>query len=1195
METQNSFSELIDKFILLQNNALSIIQKINEAVISDNDNITFTLKDMNAAEVTYNFPSFGYLKENLDRIDSTLKSLMGIDGGETIMRMPDGTYKRVITAKLAKEPEDILSLTVPGNFGVKPNWFFESFLSPAMFITFDVSKYIEQSAKRIVCKRVITVCDNLDKETYFDLKYKGKNDIDIDVMYTDLANKGILYYEDEEVKDLPLSILQYEGSFDVINIKDVQTTSIDGVVKTVRQYVLNKLTYNDSLTKIDDSLMLKIGDKIICKDTIYEISAVDASTNAIVLVRLSGYDSIQIGVGTIRIYSDTFAAKTADVGISFNEREIIFFKSIEETNNIVAKNWSPGIGIFTNDLTILTTAGNQNLKTFYNDNVLDFSKAIMAIAKEKNVPSIYGEIPDAPLLDVTNFKVLRINDHLFDSKVQEDIKKKGADKVQLSAEIKQLEAAIEKNKQILGNTNFKTDQERSSVKNKLDSLIKEKTSKSSLYASIVTELNSIARDNNITFDKPKYHARAFFDIPNPKTNDNTGAQEVIQFEYAYRYLRTDGKPAQVKQLEYKSKNNQTKRGTFSSWVYVKSDIRKRYYDYQAGIYKWAGEDVENGDVVNINQIDIPISKGEKVEVRIRSYSEAGWPINPIISEWSTSVIVEFPVELNATDESELALQQSLNEEAQVKFEETLRSKNLDLHLATSTQTGDNYIAHNADAIASGFFTDAGIVINLYEKIKLLESEIKNLRNILEKKKGTLRVAIIEDGPKTIKNYIKNGSVVDLFAGYYTDFIDQLSTNEKKGAIITKVYKFVLENTEKTPLELLSFLPGGLSERLPEQPLWTNSDREYFEKLKYWEVPLNNLSVATSETKNANGIYAGNVQSRQLCSQYTYLRKHNIGLVTPLYKEPVLSSDRYLVPLTMGTDHPSWVWNWSFDGSNQPIGGGSLTDFCVHVDCPLLISDNDSDWTFNTQNPPTDPDIAGITWEDFFNTPLIDIDNNMMPLPSMKMSAFRHSAYFNLESTAVDGLVQLSFKDPWFYNHSTSASLPITDSQFTGQYGATNKKYEPVISELPDKLGFFPHDRYLIGKNTCGSYLYMAPAYFDQLLVAGADYKSVKTVDNGEENSLVIPIVYQFRMSDYYGTTAVSGKIGGDATNKTKNLVYNKKLGIDIYVKDNDRFSFDVSVSSKYSKKTQAEKIEITQNVAQKPSSIKTSKTNLSTL
>jgi hypothetical protein len=92
---------------------------------------------------------------------------------------------------------------------------------------------------------------------------------------------------------------------------------------------------------------------------------------------------------------------------------------------------------------------------------------------------------------------------------------------------------------------------------------------------------------------------------------------------------------------------------------------------------------------------------------------------------------------------------------------------------------------------------------------------------------------------------------------------------------------------------------------------------------------------------------------------------------------------------------------------------------------------------------------------------------------------------------------------------------------------------------------------------------MAPSSYADLLVDGTDYRAIRTVDFGDENQITIPIVYQFRMTDFYGIgDSGTGRIGGYNV-QPKNLVYTKKIGIDIAVKDDSMFSFDLQVSSKY--------------------------------
>lgn len=1151
-ETQNSFSELIQNFIVLQNNAFLIMQKISESVTSDADSLSFELSDINGNAITYNLPSYKYMQSYMQRIDTTLQTMLGLnDTGESIVRNPDGTYSKIYQAKISKEPNIIETVNSPLYFRIKPNWFFENFLNPLLYITIDIANYVEQNAKLIRTRRIILTTEDTDKITLFNETYKGRNDININELLSFLNNKGMTYIDDEETRDLPLSILRYQGIFDVIDIKDVKTTSARGVVGMQRRYYLNKLSYSDNLSTVNNNLTLAIGNQFIVGETIYEITSVDTNTNSVSLKRLNGFDTIKIGADILSLYSDTYASKQAEIPIGFNERQIIFFKSINDSNNILSRDWSNGIAFYTNELHIITTSGEQTLSEYYQKNVADYSKILLGSATENTIPAVYGETPNIPTIAKENFNVIRVNEHLFDTKELESIRKKGRDKVKLSAEISQLEKSIDEKKQILGNTNFKTEGERRAVKNELDSLIREKTSRSSLYASIVAELVAISTENPTALEKPKFRIRGFYDIPAAIYNAKTGSQEIIQFEYAYRYIKTDGVTNKAEQFSFNGANNQVRRGTFTPWVFVKSQVRKKYYNNELGIYKWDIENIEDPEIENINQIDIPISKGETVEFKIRSISEAGWPINPIMSEWSSTIQKEFPIELLQTDESQIILSNAEAESIRVKFEETLNTQSLDLHLSTAVQTGDKYWPHNADTINSGFFNNTGLILSLYDKLKEQDILIKTLQDNLEKTKPILNVKIFDENNKIVN--ITNGATANFFAGYYTDEIAALSENEQKGAIITKQYVIEISNTEGSILELVSRFPGGMSELLPDSRNYSGAygtispdTYDYNIKRKYDMVPICNMSISSDEVKNGQKIRSAVLQSSQLLSQYMYVRYKDIGLVNDLYVD-LEESNRYMIPINGIGESLPWVWDLNTIPANGlPNGNGAVSTFSVHTDCPILNTDNE--WRTKTVD----------TELDTYLKPIVSYASNGITGP-LKTTAFRHAANFNKESFEINGNKQLSF-----INYIPSP-----------QSGTAERLDE--IYMYPDKLGFYQHDRYLIGSDTVGAYLFVGPASINQLLVNGTDFRATKEIEAKESAAIQIPVYFQYRMTDYYGESLNSGIIGGYKSANAvtpKNISYEKRIGLDLYIMDEAPFSFDIKVNAKYTKSTVTEKVNV---------------------
>jgi hypothetical protein len=132
---------------------------------------------------------------------------------------------------------------------------------------------------------------------------------------------------------------------------------------------------------------------------------------------------------------------------------------------------------------------------------------------------------------------------------------------------------------------------------------------------------------------------------------------------------------------------------------VKTKIRNT----ETGLSEWKAENIADGTETNINQIDIAISKGEKVEIKVRSISEAGYPDNPLRSDWSNSIVMEFPSTL-ATGNEIADLIQKVNDDAlTLTIQNTLDSIGVGTHLDDTTPNSNSvngiYFKHMAKYIA----------------------------------------------------------------------------------------------------------------------------------------------------------------------------------------------------------------------------------------------------------------------------------------------------------------------------------------------------------------------------------------------------------------------------------------------------------------------------------------------------------------
>jgi hypothetical protein len=1129
-QTKNSISSLLEQFLRLEKNALDVLSNVSLATTTSSDTVAINITNDTGAVTPMLIPSFGFLKSEIARLDNTVQQLAGLGDANAVIKLPDGTTKKIFAAAILRDPPAISQLAVPSDFKIKNNWFFESFLNPLLIISFDVTGLVPDTMRRAVVKRIIVQPQTDVDRAYFDTTYKGKNDIVYENLLVQLDANSLAFFVDEEIVDLPVSVMRYTGNFDIVKVSDEQTTVTSNgqtITTTKRKYKLNTLQYSDILAGTANTKTLKTNDVLITADgTKYNVDSVDVSVNTVILKRTQGSQPISMGANVLTIYSPPYTSKEIQVNVGFDERQVIFIKPIDPDFNVAASQFSPGVGFYSNEMNIVTPTGTTTLETFYKDQVVDFGQQFISAAKEKHIPSALGEIPSVPQLSIGNFQVVQINAHKADTSTANDIKQKLADKVSIENQINQIDQAITNKKAEINNSTTKSDAEKKQLKSDLDSLAREKSSQVNLYSSVVKDLNTKIKENPALLADAIFHVRGFWPIPAPTTSTTTNPQEVIQFRRSYRYIKADGNAPDTKQMSFVDNDGNTKTGFFSNWFEDKSDIRKRTFNESTGFYEWAIEDVTNPDAVNINQLDIPITKDEQVQIRVKSISEAGWPINPLESDWSPILTIPFPADLQIANEAGQLLTDAAAEGVKVQFQEELNARGLDLHLLSAFTQGDRYFGHVASDITSGFFTPEGNVIDLGTQLKNIDQELQKLNQLITQVKGFLTVFLV-DQSGNVTNITPN-STTTIFAGFYKNLIQSgsgTSITYNHGQIFTTTYLLRLENGAATALELASYLPGGLAVIADSSPTSTNND--YKNNRQYDVVPmiLTGVSMPLSGSIKQESPF----QSAQSQGLWMYAREKSVGLDADLYALTVAAPNTtvgqgvptvlsptvplngcYLFPTTptgTGLTDPN-VWN----GGAGATGGGTLTEFCIHT---------------------SHPDIGVSAFTSTLLTPQIATSGpNALVMTYPK---FMHSDFFWKDITATDGKKQLEYIQP----------LTFTTGTTTPQH-------------YPAKLGFYNNDSFLVGKYTCGAYLHLAPVDYTDIAVDGSTVLAKKLLQFGEQNAVNIPLVFQFRCSDKLGY------VGGFRSSGTiTNITYTKKVGIDIQVRDQSLFSFDIEVSVKY--------------------------------
>jgi hypothetical protein len=1181
METKHTLSDVLKRLVVDIDNMNSFLYSLENILESKSENVDVTQTKADGTLTTINVPSFGYLKGKIEDINSRFDTLLSTNSDVIGIKSSTGEVRKFElkkTSQVLADLENVASaqITLPTEFKVKNNWFFESFLNPLLYVGLDLSGVLTDDIDRFSVKRVIiNAVNNDDFAAFFDTNYKGRNNVSLTSLRNDLNDNGIDFFEDDNLVEVDTAVNRYKGSFDVLRILEetgVQTLNNNQTASVVRnRYKLNSLSYTDSLSGIQNSKILAEGDVLItANDSEYKVLSVNKTDTEVVLERTFGIDPITIGASILRIKPQPYRFPELQVNVGFNEREVIFIRPVSKSANLTIDEYSNGIAIYTNELTIpLQDSSTSSLESYYNNFVSDFGLILLNLAKERKLPAIIGSKPNAPTIDAANFKVVQIDQHIQDDQNITKITSTIKEKAQVEKEIDELNKKIDVTKAQI-TTSAKTPQESKRLEKVLKETYSTRDEKVTTLSTLVTNATLQINTTPQFVTNKKYAIRGFWQIPTAQTTVY-GNQQVAQFKYRYRYLSKSGNQPNATQQTFLDTDGTTKSATFSPWIEQLAKARTKELDTTTGLYIWSEEKVNDVDAVNSNQLEISIRKGEIVEIQIKSLSEAGWPDNPVESDWSTSVQVAFPEEISSQEEGTVISQKLFADKTKLDFEKTLISKGIDTHTASQFTTGDRFFAHKTTDIASGFFTTEGNVIDLYEQLTTLKTTLEAVQQAIANDTGVIKISIIDpDGNITD---VANGDTISLFAGYYKDLIKDTTGGTviyNEGKVVTKQYALSIQNTSASLLELISYFSANIgtgilaeaNDGIPSDPNGY-PDSDYHVNRRYDIVPL---GVNNNTTPFVNAFkQIASEQSGQVKSQFVYARVRNYGLseeiyapqyptnITLGYGQYYLSSYQYsgttvgtaTVPVNWGHYLPympldpsgpipnanSKVWNGTTDSSSNGVGGGSLTEFCISKDHPSLKTLFGASFSWGI------PAISSKFRPAFATTSSTE---------PQKVLPFSHAIHF--ETSVAEGTNAFGIE----YYKQAARITPITPTATAGE----EKNY-------PIKLGFTPNDEYLIGKYTCGAYFYMFPLNYDAISVQGnIPSRAAKGVKLGSENALNIPILFQFRCSDKLGY------IGGFRTNGTlNNIKYQKKIGLDIIVKNDVPFSFDLEVSAQYLKET----------------------------
>lgn len=743
MSNYNSFAENITKLVRSSNNQIGLLEGIQESLLTNADTVPVSYVDEQGQRSDFSIPSWVSLNV---KVDSAVRAVNTLLEGEGTVVMGDGTARQVQLSTIASPPKRITGIESPTEFGIDPNWWFEDLMYPSCHVTLDLKDKIDDTADRVHVMRVILPAGDADAMNAYASLLQSP------LGYHELINAlnadGISYTEDDEMIDLPINGVDREGTFLVEGtywLDNSEWCRLDGMT-----YM--KLSENGTVKSTGE---LAVGDKLSIGNFLYRILDI-RNDNDVRLEPVVGY-RLPVAGDELGYYTEPWQNKYINIRFGKDELNVIYLKGINEAFNTAAIHWSEPIMFSSEDLRFRPVDSSVNagmgFPEYYARYVADFGQRMIADVRENKISMSDGIRPDAPVLSTNDFSVVRVNTQVNSALDSAEIAAVNADVQTMKSTISSLKGSIASKQTSLQTL---TGAEYSNLLQSIQDDTVQLRQLETNYRTSLDHLQALLIENDGVDIKPKYRVRGFFGIPAPKGTFRK--QHVISFEIEYRYIREDNTGVDLKTYTYTGSDGAPHTGVYSDWNIQQTRVLEKEWDETTGMYVWREDNTSDGSEININQVDIPITKGEKVEFRIRSISEAGWPFNPLKSEWSGSVIIAFPSNLSTSSEVENMIDDVNSEKTVITIQNQLEVAGLNAHLSDSTANVDSqsgvYFKHKAQNLSYEFTDpDSGKVstVTIQEALDAIFRFIKNFLDYSDSTKNIDSIMTLIEASSKAKN------------------------------------------------------------------------------------------------------------------------------------------------------------------------------------------------------------------------------------------------------------------------------------------------------------------------------------------------------------------------------------------------------------------------------------------------------------
>ena len=817
-----SLSEYLQEIQDLTTKNYEILKAINDSFYTKSEHLSVNINNEN-----YQIPSFIHLENKLNTLEDNFFNLVNAPKtGEAVFDFNGNTQSIEVKGftnvpKTAFAGADINNIAKTLNsFSSKKNEIFKDFLTPMPYIKIDLSNLPDDihqvNLKKIVIKNndLLALLKKAGNWQTADKEIKTEESKCVSIKYSDAIKKMYLYTDSdyteyEKVYTLPLRYELGSGQYKIQKIEENWTD--DNLIEHYK-LKLDKLTYTIADDTIERSLF--IGDHLVTNnDKIkLKIENIYSATNTVqVEVENNGFaDLCTVDDQNEELYTLNFFAdgniqkmKYLDVPLEEDQYIMIFIAPIQR-NSLVQSPWADGLLLNVYSL----TKDGQTFEQYYNSqvtNVGDKLFGLVDLAGKDFVnigETVFKNLTTAkPAIDTNKLKVTLVNKHLNNSKTISQIYSLYKQKENYKSESENVQNKIDEINTLISKVSF----ENSSLTQKtytdqLKSLKEKKNELSKSIANTIKEISIASVSTDTPIDNPKYHIRGFFDYTNFLKDNGLTDYDIIKIDVQYRYKNSTKTTGNAETLGG---------GIYSDWNNMESFINERTPEYNNGKFLYnLASDTTNINVPSFNQIDIPISQGETVDIRLRAVYFIGYPFVKTTTDWSEIVNVEFPTEYK-TDVTVLDIISENNDDVRKEaFKNYLDNEGVIKHVDDVLTDQNITYFHQPEHIASGFYTNERRVIPLKDKLQTINDTITKLNDeVFGIYSENITVSLADDENEIIINPNAENTFI------LKNYLSANKTSTKSGSNMYDMAEATLKlkianNSSNHILKLYSMFPGN---------------------------------------------------------------------------------------------------------------------------------------------------------------------------------------------------------------------------------------------------------------------------------------------------------------------------------------------------------------------------------------------------